>query len=125
MGRRRGRLAQPGLSALLLLALRVRGERATAPPAAGAADIRGGASTAGARILALVAGGGTTAQIARTVGLTVDGVTCHLGRLSRRWGVGNRAALVAHAYVTGVLAPGVWLPAPSVDGRQDTAPRPS
>ncbi|MFE4059706.1 PAS domain-containing protein [Streptomyces sp. NPDC059096] len=119
-------LGGPKSEPVLLLALRVRGERPAAPPATGAADARaGGTSTAEARILALVAGGSTTAQIARTVGLTVDGVNYHLGRLSRRWGVGNRAALVAHAYVTGVLAPGTWPPAPAEDGRPDADPRPS
>ncbi|MFI0773724.1 PAS domain S-box protein [Streptomyces sp. NPDC021212] len=63
-----------------------------------------------ARILALAAGGHTTAQMARQTGLTADGVNYHLTRLSRRWGVGNRAELVARAYVLGVLAPGAWPP---------------
>ncbi|QKV90868.1 PAS domain-containing protein [Streptomyces sp. NA02950] len=61
-------------------------------------------------ILALAAGGATTAQIARAVDLTVDGVSYHITRLSRRWGVANRTALVARAYVLGVLDPGVWPP---------------
>ncbi|RDG35109.1 PAS domain-containing protein [Streptomyces corynorhini] len=97
---------------VLLLYLRVRGERpAPAPPAArsGAAEV----GEAELRILTLLAGGSTTARIAGEVGLTVDGVNYHLGRMSRRWGVRNRAALVAHAYVTGLLAPGVWPPAPA------------
>ncbi|MEV7086020.1 PAS domain-containing protein [Streptomyces sp. NPDC093085] len=104
--------------AVLLLLLRVDGER-PAPPEAAARDesVRAGAAAPGGvgpaetRILVLVASGRTTAQIAREVGLTADGVAYHLGRLSRRWGVGNRAALVARAYATGVLAPGVWPPA--------------
>ncbi|MFF3766997.1 PAS domain-containing protein [Streptomyces sp. NPDC001922] len=71
--------------------------------------------TAG-RILALAAAGHTTAAIARTVGLTVDGVTYHLTQLSRRWRAPNRAALVARAYALGVLVPGQWPPAPAGDG---------
>ena len=66
-----------------------------------------------ARILALAAAGSTTGQIASAVGLTVDGVNYHFKRLSRRWGVTGKAALVARAYVEGVLAPGVWPSAPA------------
>ncbi|MGW7578760.1 LuxR C-terminal-related transcriptional regulator [Streptomyces sp. NPDC054765] len=58
-----------------------------------------------ARILALTAGGSTTAQIARALGLTPDGVNYHFRALSQRWGTANRTALVARAYTTGVLAP--------------------
>lgn len=71
------------------------------------------ASPAEARILALAASGATTASIAGTVGLTADGVTYHLTRLSKRWNVPNRAALVARAYALGVLDAAVWPPAPS------------
>ncbi|MEU9286264.1 PAS domain-containing protein [Streptomyces sp. NPDC048275] len=63
-----------------------------------------------ARILALLAGGATTAQAARETGLTVDGVTYHLRRLSERWGAATRTELVARAYALGVLTPGVWPP---------------
>ena len=66
-----------------------------------------------ARILALLAGGATTARAARETGLTSDGVTYHLRRLSARWGAGNRTELVARAYALGVLAPGVWPPTPA------------
>ncbi|MEV7886875.1 PAS domain-containing protein [Streptomyces sp. NPDC002817] len=66
-----------------------------------------------ARILALLAGGATTARAARETGLTSDGVTYHLRRLSARWGAGNRTELVARAYALGVLTPGVWPPAPA------------
>ncbi|MER6081362.1 PAS domain-containing protein [Streptomyces sp. NPDC001833] len=65
-----------------------------------------------ARILALTAGGATAAQIASAVGLTADGVNYHLKQLSRRWGVSGKAALVARAYVEGILAPDVWPPVP-------------
>jgi len=66
-----------------------------------------------ARILALLAGGATTARAARETGLTSDGVTYHLRRLSARWGAGNRTELVARAYALGVLEPGAWPPTPA------------
>lgn len=66
-----------------------------------------------ARILALLAGGATTARAARETGLTTDGVTYHLRRLSARWGAANRTELVARAYALGVLASGAWPPAPA------------
>ncbi|WP_063838362.1 helix-turn-helix transcriptional regulator [Saccharothrix sp. ST-888] len=103
----------------LLLLLRVLDEPDPPAPAPGAPTR---VSPVEARILALAAGGSTTAQIATGVGLTVDGVNYHLGRLSRRWGMANRTALVAHAYVTGVLAPGVWPPEPAVGASADGAP---
>lgn len=64
-----------------------------------------------ARILELAAAGATTAAIGKAVGMTIDGVNYHLTRLSRRWRVPNRTALVAKAYVLGVLARGSWPPA--------------
>jgi DNA-binding CsgD family transcriptional regulator len=63
-----------------------------------------------ARILMLVAGGATTAVVARNVGLTVDGVNYHLRRLSRLLHAPNRPALVARAYALGLLQPGTWPP---------------
>ncbi len=66
-----------------------------------------------ARILALLAGGATTAHAARETGLSTDGVTYHLRRLSARWNAANRTELVARAYAVGVLAPGVWPPTPA------------
>lgn len=101
----------PDAPPVLLLLLRVLGTRDEPRPGGTGAE----ANDAEKRILALVAGGSTTAQIAKTVGLTVDGVNYHLGRLSRRWGTGNRTALIAYAYVTGVLAPNTWPPAPAGD----------
>ncbi|MCS0637301.1 PAS domain-containing protein [Streptomyces sp. LP05-1] len=74
------------------------------------------------RILALAAAGATTERIARSVGLTVDGVNYHLTRLSRRWSVPNRTALVARAYVLGVLDPDAWPPEPARDPRPDPPP---
>ncbi|MFJ9612154.1 LuxR C-terminal-related transcriptional regulator [Kitasatospora sp. NPDC101176] len=94
----------------LLLSL----SRVDAPaPAVPPADRRAEASPVEARILAAAARGATTAHIAREIGLTPDGVNYHLARLSRRWQVPNRTALVAHAYATGVLAAGTWPPEPA------------
>ncbi|MFG2816143.1 PAS domain-containing protein [Streptomyces sp. NPDC048410] len=61
-------------------------------------------------VLALLAGGATTGRAARELGLSRDGVTYHLRRLSARWHAANRTELVARAYALGVLAPGVWPP---------------
>ncbi|MFI9723465.1 helix-turn-helix transcriptional regulator [Streptomyces sp. NPDC052396] len=65
------------------------------------------------QILALVASGATTAAVGKAVGLTLDGVNYHLTRLSRRWRVPNRTALVARAYVLGVLDTNQWPPRPA------------
>ncbi|MFF1695031.1 PAS domain-containing protein [Streptomyces sp. NPDC058257] len=89
----------------LLVLLRVLGEDRAPDPAPAEA-----ATPAEARILALLAGGATTARAARETGLTRDGVTYHLRRLTERWGAANRTELVARAYALGVLAPGVWPP---------------
>jgi DNA-binding CsgD family transcriptional regulator len=91
----------------LLVMVRIRGERRTPEPA----HAEAAATPAEARILALLAGGATTAQAARDTGLTTDGVTYHLRRLTERWGAANRTELVARAYVSGVLTPGAWPPA--------------
>ncbi|MFI9648137.1 PAS domain-containing protein [Streptomyces sp. NPDC052040] len=91
----------------LLVQVRVLGE-CSAP---GAPPGSLSASPAEARILALLAGGATTARAARETGLTTDGVTYHLRRLSERWGASNRTELVARAYALGVLVPGAWPPA--------------
>ncbi|MEU7108650.1 PAS domain-containing protein [Streptomyces sp. NPDC046215] len=64
-------------------------------------------------ILALAAAGATTSAIGKVVGLTVDGVNYHLTRLTRRWRVPNRTALVAKAYVLGVLSTREWPPSPA------------
>ncbi|MFD8549660.1 PAS domain-containing protein [Streptomyces sp. NPDC059649] len=91
----------------VLLAL-LRATEDTPPPAP-----RATASPVETRILALAAGGATTASIGASLGLTVDGVNYHLSRLSRRWRVQGRTALVAKAYVLGVLAADSWPPAPA------------
>lgn len=88
----------------LLVLLRV-GAQAPAP------SQRAEVSPVEGRVLALAASGATTAAMGKALGLTVDGVNYHLGRLSRRWRVPNRTALVARAYVLGVLSPDDWPPA--------------
>ncbi|MFH9670907.1 PAS domain S-box protein [Streptomyces sp. NPDC017405] len=88
----------------LLVMLRVRGERTAPAPE----PVR--ATAAERQVLALLAGGATTARAARELGLSRDGVTYHLRRLSARWGAANRTELVARAYALGVLLPGVWPP---------------
>ncbi|MFF9817318.1 helix-turn-helix transcriptional regulator [Streptomyces sp. NPDC014006] len=93
----------------LLVMLRVLGERTPRDrPSAQVTPVE-------ARILALLAEGATTARAARETGLTPDGVTYHLRRLSARWGAANRTELVARAYASGVLVTGVWPPAPAVE----------
>lgn len=94
----------------LLVMLRVLGEREVSE----GRPVR--VSPTEARVLALLAGGATTARAARETGLTVDGVNYHLRRLSARWDAANRTELVARAYALGVLTPGVWPPAPAVSG---------
>lgn len=92
----------------LLVVLRAPEAPPPPPPAA-----RARTSPVEARILALAAGGATTASIGTALGLTVDGVNYHLTRLARRWRVQGRTALVARAYVLGVLAPDSWPPEPA------------
>ncbi|MBM7172216.1 PAS domain-containing protein [Streptomyces sp. G44] len=101
----------------LLVTLRVAEERAPRPSGPGGATRLGEAefahpalSAQEARILRLVAGGSTTAVVARTVGIGVDGVNYHLTRLCRRLRVQNRTALVARAYVLGLLDATAWPP---------------
>lgn len=94
-----------GETPALLVTLRVMGgpEPACDPPVERVSPTE-------ARILALLAGGATTARAARETGLTTDGVTYHLRRLTARWGAANRTELVARAYALGVLTPGTWPP---------------
>ncbi|SEE13359.1 MULTISPECIES: PAS domain S-box protein [Streptomyces] len=91
----------------LLVMLRIEDERPAAPPVPAPAPV----TPVEGRVLALLASGATTARAARELGLTTDGVNYHLRRLSARWGAANRTELVARAYASGVLAPGVWPPA--------------
>jgi len=95
----------------LLVMLRVQGEGEPRDGGPGE-DTAAQVTPIEARILALLAGGATTTHAARETGLTTDGVTYHLRRLSARWNAANRTELVARAYALGVLTPGVWPPAP-------------
>ncbi|QEV21573.1 PAS domain-containing protein [Streptomyces alboniger] len=103
----------------LLVTLRVAQERTDAPgrgtrarPDEAGDDVaHPSLSAQEARILRLVAGGATTSVVARTVGIGVDGVNYHLTRLCRRLRAQNRTALVARAYVLGLLDPTAWPPA--------------
>ncbi|WP_330336416.1 PAS domain-containing protein [Streptomyces sp. NBC_00557] len=88
----------------LLVMLRTHGE--CAPPAPEPARV----TPVEGRVLALLAGGATTAGAARELGLSKDGVTYHLRRLSARWNTATRTELIARAYALGVLSPGVWPP---------------
>ncbi|SDM49360.1 PAS domain-containing protein [Allokutzneria albata] len=54
-------------------------------------------------VLTRIAAGESTAMIARALGLTVEGVTYHVTRMVKRFGVPNRTALVARAFTLGVL----------------------
>jgi PAS domain S-box-containing protein len=87
----------------LLVMLRVLGERAPRPEPMRTTEVE-------RQVLALLAGGATTARAARELGLSRDGVSYHLRRLAARWGAANRTELVARAYAFGVLLPGVWPP---------------
>ncbi|MFJ4184051.1 LuxR C-terminal-related transcriptional regulator [Kitasatospora sp. NPDC089509] len=117
-GERRGEMTvdlvsdTPEQTPNLLLSLHARDEPATRPTPPVPAT-RPTASPIEARILAAAARGATTARIAKEIGLTPDGVNYHLTRLSRRWQLPNRTALVAHAYALGVLAPDTWPPEPA------------
>lgn len=64
------------------------------------------------KILTQIAGGATTAATARSVGLTADGVNYHIARMCRSLNASNRVALVARAYVLGVLDVMTWPPTP-------------
>lgn len=75
-----------------------------------------------AAVLRLLAGGRSIAEIARELGLTRRGVDYRLVRLRRKLradGPGDEpataAALVARAYVLGVLSPAAWPPTPLSD----------
>ncbi|MEW1718244.1 PAS domain-containing protein [Streptomyces sp. NPDC093109] len=102
---------EPNLLVIVRVAEAGTPEKETAAPAVPGGTVH--ADGTELRILALTAGGATAAQIASAVGLTADGVNYHLKRLSRRWGVSGKAALVARAYTAGILAPGTWPPEPA------------
>lgn len=62
------------------------------------------------RILALLAEGRSNGEIATSLRLSRQTVDYHLGRLRHLLGAATRPALVARAYVLGILAPQSWPP---------------
>lgn len=63
-----------------------------------------------ARILEHVAAGMPSAQLARTLFLSKQGVDYHVGLLVRKLGAPNRTGMVSMAYTAGVLLAGQWPP---------------
>lgn len=68
------------------------------------------------RILSLLAEGRTNGEIATSLKLSRQTVDYHLSRLRDLLGAATRPALVARAYVLGILAPGAWPPRPATAG---------
>jgi DNA-binding CsgD family transcriptional regulator len=100
------------ISAITLLVdgvVEVPGEDASpVPSAAGGGDRP--LSDTDARVLEGVAAGYSTTRLADRLFLSRQGVDYHVGTLLRRFRSPNRPALVAKAYVQGVLRPGSWPP---------------
>jgi PAS domain S-box-containing protein len=63
-----------------------------------------------ARIVEGLALGLTNVELGRELHLSRQGLDYHIDRLRRKLGARSRAALVARAYVTGVLDPAAWPP---------------
>lgn len=61
-------------------------------------------------VLEGVAEGMSSADLARRLGLSAQGVEYHVRKLMELFGVPNRPALVGRAYARGVLVPGLWPP---------------
>ncbi|HWM38822.1 MAG TPA: PAS domain S-box protein [Streptomyces sp.] len=66
------------------------------------------------RILSLLAEGSTNGEIATSLKLSRQAVDYHLSRLRDLLGAATRPALVARAYVLGILAPRAWPPRPAM-----------
>lgn len=69
------------------------------------------------RILSLLAEGSTNGEIATSLKLSRQAVDYHLSRLRDLLHAPTRPALVARAYVLGILAPHAWPPRPAAAGR--------
>lgn len=67
------------------------------------------------RILSLLAEGSTNGEIATSLKLSRQTVDYHLSRLRDLLGAATRPALIARAYVLGILAPGDWPPRPATN----------
>lgn len=71
------------------------------------------------QILAMVADGGTSEDIAKVFAIKADTVRGHLARLSRRWGVVTSAALVDAGFWRGLLpVPRVGVSVGALSGRE-------
>ncbi|WP_444757168.1 LuxR C-terminal-related transcriptional regulator [Pseudomonas sp. A014] len=57
--------------------------------------------------LLAIAGGASGKEVARTLGISEDGVKKRLIALGTKWGVTRRAALVAEAFKRGVISPAI------------------
>ncbi|KQR50495.1 hypothetical protein ASF88_19940 [Leifsonia sp. Leaf336] len=64
-------------------------------------------------MLAWLSGGVTHIEIARKLFITVHTVAHHITTMEERFGVENRAALVAAAFVAGILDAQWWPPSPT------------
>lgn len=65
------------------------------------------------RILSLLAEGSTNGEIATSLRLSRQAIDYHLSRLRGLLGAATRPALVARAYVLGILSPRAWPPRPA------------
>jgi len=61
-------------------------------------------------VLELVATGLSTSRVARSLLVSEQAVTYHLGNLMGKFHADNRTGLVSRAFVTGVLLPETWPP---------------
>lgn len=75
-----------------------------------AQEARPSLTAAQIRILSLLAAGSSNADIATSLKLSRQTVDYHLSRLRELLGAPTRPALVARAYVLGILAPRAWPP---------------
>ncbi|QPP07646.1 PAS domain-containing protein [Streptomyces bathyalis] len=74
------------------------------------------------RILSLLAEGSTNGEIATSLKLSRQAVDYHLSRLRDLLGAATRPALVARAYVLGILAPHAWPPRPATAAQPLNSP---
>jgi PAS domain S-box-containing protein len=81
-------------------------------------------TAAESRIVEGLALGLTNVELGRELHLSRQGLDYHIDRLRRKFAARSRAALVARAYVTGVLDPAAWPPRARVLG-DPQAPLPS
>ena len=73
------------------------------------------------RVLAHLAAGQSYQAIAEELHLSCATIAFHAARLQKRLGVSNNTALVAIAFITGLLTTDIW--PPQLSGRIDIDPR--